>query len=63
VQRCDRASALLEDLKQREMRRETLVVWMGGFGRTPRTNGGGCDHGGQVFSVALPGGDVIRQVF
>jgi len=52
-------SALLEDLEQRGLFDETLVVWMGEFGRTPRINGnGGRDHWGPVFSVALAGGGV-----
>jgi hypothetical protein len=52
-------SALLEDLDQRGLLAETLVLWMGEFGRTPRINaGGGRDHWGQVFSVALAGGGV-----
>jgi len=52
-------SALLEDLAQRGLLDETLVVWMGEFGRTPRLNGnGGRDHWGRVFSVALAGGGV-----
>jgi hypothetical protein len=56
----DRAyAALLEDLAQRGLLDETLVVWMGEFGRTPRINGnGGRDHWGRVFSVALAGGGV-----
>ena len=33
-------SALLEDLQQRGLLDETLVVWMGEFGRTPKINGG-----------------------
>ena len=38
---------------------ETLVVWMGEFGRTPKINGnGGRDHWGNVFSLALAGGGV-----
>ena len=38
---------------------ETLVVWMGEFGRTPQINGaGGRDHWGHVFSVALAGGGI-----
>jgi hypothetical protein len=50
-------SALLEDLEQRGLLDETLVVWMGEFGRTPKLNGGGGrDHWGRVFSVALAGG-------
>jgi hypothetical protein len=52
-------SALLEDLDQRGLLEETLVLWMGEFGRTPRINtGGGRDHWGQVFSVALAGAGV-----
>ncbi|MCC6419964.1 MAG: DUF1501 domain-containing protein [Gemmataceae bacterium] len=52
-------SALLEDLAQRGLLDETLVVWMGEFGRTPRHNGAaGRDHWGAVFSAALAGGGV-----
>jgi hypothetical protein len=52
-------SALLEDLANRGLLDETLVVWMGEFGRTPRHNGAaGRDHWGSVFSVALAGGGI-----
>src|SRR5439155_3246240 len=52
-------AALLEDLAQRGMLDETLVVCLAEFGRTPRFNGrGGRDHWGSVFSVALAGGGV-----
>jgi hypothetical protein len=52
-------SALLEDLAARGLLDETLVVWSGEFGRTPKHNGaGGRDHWGHVFSVALAGGGV-----
>ena len=52
-------SALLEDLEQRGMLDETLVVWMGEFGRSPKINArGGRDHWGHVFSAALAGGGV-----
>jgi hypothetical protein len=52
-------SALLEDLETRGLLDETLVVWMGEFGRSPKLNGaGGRDHWGHVFSVALAGGGV-----
>ena len=52
-------SALLEDLEQRGMLDDTLVVWMGEFGRTPKINSrAGRDHWGHVFSVALAGGGV-----
>jgi hypothetical protein len=52
-------AALLEDLSQRGMLGETLVVCLAEFGRTPRFNKrGGRDHWGAVFSVALAGGGV-----
>ncbi|HVS38560.1 MAG TPA: DUF1501 domain-containing protein [Gemmataceae bacterium] len=52
-------SALLEDLDDRGMLGDTLIVWMGEFGRSPKINGGGGrDHWGHVFSVALAGGGV-----
>ncbi len=56
----DRAlSSLIEDLSDRGMLDETLVVVMGEFGRTPRINAaGGRDHWPAVFSVALAGGGV-----
>jgi hypothetical protein len=52
-------SALLEDLSERGMLDETLVVALAEFGRTPKINAGaGRDHWGGVFSVALAGGGV-----
>jgi Protein of unknown function (DUF1501) len=52
-------SALLEDLGQRGMLDDVLVVWTGEFGRTPKINAAaGRHHWGQVFSVALAGGGV-----
>lgn len=56
----DRAfSALLEDLAQRGLLDETLVVWTGEFGRTPRVNkDAGRDHWGAVYSTVLAGGGI-----
>jgi uncharacterized protein (DUF1501 family) len=52
-------STLLDDLSERGMLDDTLVIWTGEFGRTPKLNaGGGRDHWGNVFSVALAGGGV-----
>lgn len=52
-------SALIEDLTDRGMLEETLVVCMAEFGRSPRINAvGGRDHWGQVYSVAMAGGGV-----
>lgn len=57
--------ALLDDLSQRGLLDETLVVVIGEFGRTPRINGqGGRDHWGRVFSFALAGAGIAGgQVF
>jgi hypothetical protein len=56
----DRAlAALVEDLSQRGLLDETLVVMMGEFGRTPRFNAlGGRDHWASCFSVLLAGGGI-----
>jgi hypothetical protein len=52
-------SALLEDLSQRGLLDQTLVVWLGEFGRTPKFNAnGGRDHWGHVFSIALAGAGI-----
>lgn len=52
-------SALLEDLEQRGMLDETLVAWVGEFGRTPKFNANaGRDHWGKVFSVAFAGAGI-----
>jgi hypothetical protein len=53
-------SALVEDLEQRGLLDETLIVVMGEFGRTPKLNvSGGRDHWPRVFSVAMAGGGVV----
>jgi len=52
-------ATLLDDLHQRGLLEQTLVVVMGEFGRTPKINTeGGRDHWPRVFSVALAGGGV-----
>ena len=53
----DRAmSALLEDLKQREILDNVAVIWMGEFGRTPRINGNtGRDHWARSWSAVVGG--------
>lgn len=52
-------SALLEDLDERGLLDETLIVWMGDFGRTPKINErGGRDHWGSCFTVVLAGGGI-----
>jgi hypothetical protein len=50
---------LIEDLHDRGLLRETLVVWMGEFGRTPRINDrAGRDHWPQCYTALLAGGGV-----
>jgi hypothetical protein len=52
-------STLLDDLEQRGLLQETLVVAAGEFGRTPRINGqGGRDHWPCVWSALLAGGGI-----
>jgi hypothetical protein len=52
-------SALLEDLESRGLLEETLVVWMGDMGRTPRINkDAGRDHWSFCYSVVMAGGGV-----
>jgi hypothetical protein len=52
-------SALLEDLEQRGLLEQTLVVVMGEFGRTPKINkDAGRDHWGLCQSALLAGGGI-----
>ena len=52
-------SGLLQDLSERGLLRDTLVVWMGEFGRTPGINNrAGRDHYARAFSAVLAGGGV-----
>ncbi len=49
-------TALIEDLEERGLLDETLVVAIGEMGRTPKFNpGGGRDHWGNVFSFVMAG--------
>jgi hypothetical protein len=51
-------AALVQDLKQRGMLDDTLVIWGGEFGRTPMVQGGsdGRDHHPNAFTMWLAGG-------
>jgi len=52
-------AALIDDLKQRGLWDDTLLVWGGEFGRTPVVQGkNGRDHNPQGFTVVLSGGGV-----
>ena len=54
------AAALVQDLKQRGLLEDTIVVWGGEFGRTPMVQGGddGRDHHNRSFSIWLAGGGI-----
>ncbi|MCB1122737.1 MAG: DUF1501 domain-containing protein, partial [Verrucomicrobiae bacterium] len=61
----DQASAgLIQDLKQRGLLDDTLVIWGGEFGRTAFSQGKyqkekyGRDHHGRVYSIWMAGGGV-----
>lgn len=50
-------SALIEDLEQRGLLKDTVVIWMGEFSRTPRINANvGRDHWARSWSVVVGGG-------
>lgn len=52
-------SALLEDLRSRDLLRKTIVLCGGEFGRTPQINRlGGRDHWPHGFSMLLAGGRI-----
>ena len=52
-------STLIDDLDQRGMLEETLVVVLGDFGRTPKINANaGRDHWGHVMSVVVAGAGI-----
>jgi hypothetical protein len=58
------SAALVQDLKQRGLLDDTLVIWGGEFGRTPYAQGEpkpdsyGRDHHGRVFSLWMAGGGI-----
>ncbi|TWU48173.1 DUF1501 domain-containing protein [Rubripirellula reticaptiva] len=56
----DRAmSALTEDLAQRGLLEDTVIIWMGEFGRTPRINqNAGRDHWARSWSCVVGGGAI-----
>ena len=59
-------TALIKDLKERGMLEDTLVLWLGEFGRTPDNNrrGGvyaiGRGHNNKAMTILMAGGGVKR---
>ena len=51
--------SLVEDLTKTGKIKDTVIVWMGEFGRTPRINqNGGRDHFPRAWSVVVGGGNI-----
>ena len=57
---CDKPIAgLLQDLKQRDLLKDTLVIWGGEFGRTPAAQGSdGRNHNNKGYTTWMAGGGV-----
>ncbi|HEX3998386.1 MAG TPA: DUF1501 domain-containing protein [Pirellulales bacterium] len=56
-------SALVSDLSDRGLLDDTVIIWMGEFGRTPRINGNaGRDHWARSWSVVVGGGSFKRGI-
>lgn len=52
-------AALTDDLEQRGLLKDTMIVWMGEFSRTPRINAdAGRDHWARAWSVVVGGGGI-----
>ncbi|MBY0524390.1 MAG: DUF1501 domain-containing protein [Gemmataceae bacterium] len=52
------SSALIDDLSDRGLLDQTLVVWLTEFGRTPKVSSAGRDHYPFAYSVALAGAGI-----
>jgi uncharacterized protein (DUF1501 family) len=56
-------AALIKDLNQSGLYKDTLVVWLGDFGRTPRINqGAGRDHWGTSWTMVMGGAGLKHGV-
>lgn len=57
---CDKPIAgLLKDLKQRDLLKDTLIIWGGEFGRTPAAQGSdGRNHNNKGYTTWMAGGGV-----
>jgi hypothetical protein len=51
-------AALIGDLKNQDLLKDTLIVWGGEFGRSPRMSSGGRDHNNEGFTMWMAGGGV-----
>ncbi len=51
-------ATLMGDLKERGLLDDTLIVWMGEFGRTPNIEGTGRNHFPNAWATVLAGGGI-----
>ncbi|MEC8826174.1 MAG: DUF1501 domain-containing protein [Verrucomicrobiota bacterium] len=51
-------AALIPELKDRDLLKDTLIIWGGESGRTPMAQGSGRDHHIQGYSTVLTGGGI-----
>ncbi len=51
-------AGLLADLKQRDLLKDTLVIWASEFGRTPHATGTGRGHNNKGYATWMAGGGV-----
>ncbi|MFO0875885.1 MAG: DUF1501 domain-containing protein [Gemmataceae bacterium] len=51
-------AGLLEDLRRRDLLKDTLVLWGGEFGRSPVGQGDGRDHNNKGYTMWMAGGGV-----
>jgi arylsulfatase A-like enzyme len=51
-------AGLLADLKQRDLLKDTLVIFAGEFGRTPHGSGNGRGHNNKGYTTWMAGGGV-----
>lgn len=51
-------AALIQDLKDRDLLKDTLIIWGGEFGRTPMAQGSGGDYHIQGYSTVLTRGGI-----
>jgi hypothetical protein len=53
-------AGLIQDLKQRGLLEDTLIVWGGEFGRTPHATGAGRDHHPFAMTMLMAGGGIKK---
>ena len=55
-------AALIQDLKDRDLLKDTLIIWGGEFGRTPMAQGSGRDYHIQGYSTVPTRGGIRGDI-